>query len=170
MAVFPWPARIHVSALYLLPKIVFTGDLMADKKLLELLNRALGMEYQAIIQYRTHAELIDGQDYEPIVARLKEIAGDEEKHAEMLRERIAMLGGIPETVPAKVTIAEGIAPVLKVNLQAEKDAYSIYTEILPLCKGNEILHHAIRHIMRDEQEHNEELSQLLGIKGEIKYE
>lgn len=142
---------------------------MADKKLMELLNKALSMEYQAIIQYRTHAELIDGQDYEPIVERLKEIAGDEEKHAEMLRERISMLGGVPETVPQKVGIAQEIKPVLKMNLQAEKDAYSIYTEILPLCRGNEILHHAIRHIMKDEQEHNEELSQLLGIRGEIKY-
>ena len=142
---------------------------MADKELMKLLNKALAMEYQAIIQYQTHAELIDGENSEPIVARLKEIAGDEEKHAGMLRERIATLGGVPETVPAKVTIADEIKPVLKVNLQAEKDAYSIYAEILPLCKGNEILHHAIRHIMKDEQEHNEELSQLLGIKGEIKY-
>jgi bacterioferritin len=142
---------------------------MADKKLMKLLNKALAMEYQAIIQYRTHAELIDGQDYEPIVARLKEIAGDEEKHAEMLRERISMLGGVPETKPEKVILADKTKAVLKVNLKAEKDAYSIYTKILPLCKGNEILHHAIRHIMKDEQEHNEELSQLLGIRGEIKY-
>jgi bacterioferritin len=142
---------------------------MADKKLLKLLNKALAMEYQAIIQYRTHAELIDGIDYEPIVARLKEIAGDEEKHADLLRERIAMLGGIPETKPEKVGISQEIKPVLKMNLKAEKDAYSIYQKILPLCKGNEILHHAIRHIMKDEQEHNEELSQLLGIRGEIKY-
>jgi len=74
---------------------------MADKKLIDLLNKALSMEYQAIIQYRTHAELIVGEDYEPIKARLLETAADEEKHAERLRVRISMLGGIPETVPRR---------------------------------------------------------------------
>ena len=142
---------------------------MADKKLLELLNKALSMEYQAIIQYRTHAEMIAGQDYEPIVARLNEIASDEEKHAAKLRERIAMLGGTPETVPAKVTLADEIPAVLKINLGAEREATAIYRQILPLCKGNEILEHAIRHILMEEQEHTEEISQLLGVKDEIKY-
>jgi len=143
---------------------------MADQKLIDLLNKALSMEYQAIIQYKTHAEMIAGQDYEPIVARLKEIAGDEEKHAEKLRTRIAMLGGTPETVPAKVTLADEIPQVLKINIGAEREAVEIYRQILPLCKGNEILEHAIRHILIEEEEHTEEIAQLLGIKGEIKYE
>ena len=143
---------------------------MADKKLLELLNKALSMEYQAIIQYRTHAELIVGEDYEPIKARLLEIAGDEEKHAQRLRERISMLGGVPETVPQKVGISDEIQPVLKMNLQAEKDAIAIYRQILPLCRGIEILEHAIRHNLMDEMEHTEEISQLIGVKGEIKYQ
>ena len=143
---------------------------MADEKLLELLNKALSMEYQAIIQYRTHAELIAGEDYEPIKARLLEIAGDEEKHAERLRVRIAALGGVPETVPQKVGISDEIQPVLKMNLQAEKDAIAIYRQILPLCKDNEILMHAIRHNLMDEMEHTEEISQLMGVKGEIKYQ
>ncbi len=143
---------------------------MADKKLLELLNKALSMEYQAIIQYQTHAELIAGEDYEPVRARLLEIAGDEQKHAERLRERISMLGGVPETVPQKVGIADEIQPVLKMNLQAEKDAIAIYRQILPLCRDNTLLEHAIRHNLMDEQEHTEEISQLMGVKGEIKYQ
>jgi len=142
---------------------------MADAKLLELLNKALAMEYQAIIQYRTHAELIAGETYEPIAARLKEIAGDEEKHADLLRVRISMLGGTPATVPTKVTLADKIEPVLKIDLAAEREAIAIYRQILPLCKGNEILEHAIRHILIDEEEHTEEFSQLLGVQGEIKY-
>jgi bacterioferritin len=143
---------------------------MADKKLIELMNKALSMEYQAIIQYQTQAELIAAEDYEPIKARLLEVAGDEEKHAKMLRERISMLGGTPGTIPAKVGLSDDIPAVLKMDVQAEKDAVAIYRQILPMCVGNEILHHAIRHILMEEQEHTEEFSQLLGIKGEIKYE
>ncbi len=45
----------------------------------------------------------------------------------------------------------------------------IYRKILPLCRGNEILEHAVRHILIDEQEHTEELSQLLGVTGAIDY-
>jgi len=143
---------------------------MADKKLIDLLNKALSMEYQAIIQYSTQAELIAAEDYEPVKARLLEVAGDEEKHAKMLRERISMLGGTPETVPAKVGLSDDIPAVLKMDVKAEMEAIAIYRQILPMCAGNEILHHAIRHILKDEQEHTEEFSQLLGIKGEIKYQ
>jgi len=142
---------------------------MADKKLIELLNRALMMEYQAAIQYRTHAELIAGQDYEPIAARLKDIAGDEDKHAATLRERISFLGATPAVVPTRVAVTDKIVPSLKVNLAAERDAIKIYRQIWPMCKGNEILEHAVRHILMEEQEHVEELSQLLGVQTEIKY-
>ncbi|MEM3031028.1 MAG: ferritin-like domain-containing protein [Candidatus Micrarchaeia archaeon] len=143
---------------------------MADAKLIELLNKALAMEYQAIIQYRTHAELIAGETYEPVAARLKEVAGDEEKHADILRVRISMLGAVPATVPEKVVVADKIPEVLKVNIKAEREAIAVYRQILPLCRGNEILEHAIRHILIDEEEHTEEFSQLLGVQGEIKYQ
>lgn len=142
---------------------------MADKKLIDLMNKALSMEYQAIIQYKTHAELICGQDFEPIAERLNEIAGDEEKHAATLRTRITKLGGIPITIPAKVTVSDQIPAVLKINLGAEREATAIYRKILPLCRGNEILEHAIRHILMEEEEHTEELSELIGVNGEIKY-
>jgi bacterioferritin len=140
---------------------------MADKKLLTLLNKALAMEYQAVIQYQTHASLIDGLESEPVVARLKELAGDEEKHADMLRGRISALGGTPETKPEKVKVSDKINPVLKINLGAERDAIAIYKKILPMCKGNPKLEHEIRHILMDEQEHVEEISQLLGVA--VKY-
>ena len=140
---------------------------MADKKLLKLLNKALAMEYQAIIQYQTHAVLIDGLESEPVVARLKELASDEEKHADMLRERIAALGGTPETKPEKVTLSDKTNPVLKINLGAEREAIAIYKKIHPMCKGNPKLEHEIRHILMDEMEHVEEISQLLAIA--VKY-
>lgn len=143
---------------------------MADKKLVDLLNKALTMEYQAAIQYRTHAELIAGQDYEPIAARLKEIAGDEDKHAEKLRTRIAMLGAVPATVPAKVSVSDEIPAVLKINVAGEREAIAIYREILPLCRSNVLLEHEIRHILMEEMEHTEEIEQLRGVKTEIKYE
>ena len=59
------------------------------------LNKALEVEYSAIIMYLHHAEFVTGLNAEPIIERLKEIASDEEKHRDMIRERIVVLGGVP---------------------------------------------------------------------------
>ena len=46
---------------------------MAKEKLVKLLNEALELEHQAMIQYLSHAETVDGLNSEPIIARLKEL-------------------------------------------------------------------------------------------------
>ncbi|MCJ7769749.1 MAG: hypothetical protein MUO92_04695 [Dehalococcoidales bacterium] len=69
---------------------------MAKEKLIEMLNKALGMEHAAKIQYLSHAEIVDGINAEPIIARLKELANDEKSHEDTFREMIgAYLGGVP---------------------------------------------------------------------------
>ena len=50
---------------------------MAKEELVNMLNKALEMEHQAMIQYLSHAELVDGLGSEPIIERLKEIADDD---------------------------------------------------------------------------------------------
>lgn len=62
------------------------GGEMADvrKELIGMLNHALELEYSARIQYLAHAEAIKGLGAEPIIERLKEIAGDEFKHEEQI--------------------------------------------------------------------------------------
>jgi bacterioferritin (cytochrome b1) len=53
-----------------------------------MLNKALELEHAARIQYLAHAELVAGLNAEPIIERLKEIAGDEEKHEQKFRTLI----------------------------------------------------------------------------------
>lgn len=146
---------------------------MAKEELLNMLNEALALEHAARIQYLTHAEIVDGLNAEPIIARLKEIAEDEKKHEEMFREIIGnYLGGTPSMKMAETHSAATINEILTVNLKDEMHAVDVYMGILK--KVNEMkeelkyeifqIEHKIRHIIMDEQEHIAELKLLLAKK------
>ena len=146
---------------------------MADikKELAGMLNRALELEHAARIQYLAHAELITGLDAEPIIARLKEIASDEDKHEEVFRKLIGdYLDGEPVMNLAETHRAKDTKEILKINLKGEKDAIDFYKEVYRKVTDNktelpyefETLEHEIRHVIIDEQEHVAELSLLLG--------
>lgn len=145
---------------------------MSKEELVKMLNQALEMEHQAMIQYLSHAELVDGLNSEPIIERLKEIADDERKHAELLREVIgSYLGGVPSMEMAKAHPAKSIEEILKTNLADEKEAVDVYLKILNAARDmkDELkyeyfqVEHSVRHIIQDEQEHISELKTLLGL-------
>ena len=141
---------------------------MSKEEVIKELNKALEIEHSAIIMYLHHAEFVKGLDAEPIIARLKEIASDEEKHRDILRERIVVLGGVPSTKLSDIKIkhSDDIKEMLKDELKEEKEAVLLYREILSMVKDmedNETLHHEIYHLITGEQEHVEELQRLLKI-------
>ncbi len=140
-------------------------------ELVALLNRALEMEHASCIQYLAHAEMIKGPNAEPIIERLKEIAADEQKHQDMLRNLIGgYLGGEPSMSLDKTYGGKDTVEILEVNLKGEKEAIDYYKPIYQKLVENkkdlpyefETLEHEIRHIIIDEQEHVVELSTLLG--------
>ncbi|OGC32889.1 hypothetical protein A2311_00070 [candidate division WOR-1 bacterium RIFOXYB2_FULL_48_7] len=142
------------------------------EELLKMLNHALELEHAARIQYLAHAELIKGETSEKLIERLKEIAGDEEKHEGIFRELIgSYLGGEPVMTLAPTHRAQGTKPILEINLKGEKEAIDFYKQIYQKVTDNkkelqyefETLEHQIRHVIIDEQEHVTELSLLLGI-------
>ena len=145
----------------------------SKKEIIKLLNQALKLEQAARIQYLSHAELVDGLNSEPIIARLQELAGDEKEHEEKFRKLIGdFLGGEPTMEIAQTHSAQSIEEILRVNLRGEKEAVDIYMEILAKIKEEKdnlpyeflTLEHEVRHIIMDEQEHITELKNLLGEK------
>jgi len=146
---------------------------MSKEELLRMLNHALELEHAAYVQYLSHAELVDGENAEPIIERLKEIAGDEKNHQDKFRSLIGMLGGVPSMKIAETHPAKTIREILEQNLKDEKEAVDTYRKIHETVvkergKGyyDMILEHEIRHIIMDEQEHITELELLLGRSGE----
>ncbi len=144
---------------------------MAKEELAKLLNQALELEHGARIQYLSHAEIVDGPDAEAIIARLKEIAGDERNHEDTFRELIgSYLDGVPSRGMAPTQAARTVEEILEVNIAAEKHAVDVYLGILKEIdemKGELKyeyfqLEHGVRHVTQEEQEHIAELKLLLG--------
>ncbi|MFN3550652.1 MAG: ferritin-like domain-containing protein [Endomicrobiia bacterium] len=142
------------------------------KELIDMLNRAVELEYAARIQYLAHAEKVKGLNSEPIIERLKEIANDELKHEEMFRNLVCnYLSGEVSMELEKTYEANDVKQILEVNLKGEKEAIDYYKQIYKKVVDSkqelqyefETLEHEIRHIIIDEQEHVVELSNLLGI-------
>ncbi len=136
---------------------------MDTKKIIEGLNRMLEQEHACAIRYATHAVVITGPYAESVSARLKEIAGDEREHAEILRGRITALGGTPSMQVSGEDLkpASTLTEILRINIAEEQVAIRGYTEILrELDPTNVILFQTVRDIIRDEQEHLEELQTL----------
>ena len=136
---------------------------MDDKQLIESLNRMLAQEHACAIRYATHAAIISGPYSETVAARFSEIAGDEVLHAEQLRNRILALGGTPTMDVSRDDLkqATSLDDILAVNIDEEKAAIRDYSTILEgVAPTNAIMYQTILDIIRDEQEHLEELEAL----------
>lgn len=136
------------------------------KGMIAALNNALAQEHACTIRYSTHAALVTGPAAEQVATRLKEIASDEREHAAALRQRIIALGGTPTMAIAErdLIAATTLPQILKVNIEEEKVAIEMYRAILKAVPHDEgtILYETIEGILKDEQEHLEELERLAG--------
>lgn len=134
-----------------------------QKSMIEYLNLMLTQEHACAIRYATHAAVVAGPYAESVRARLKEISDDEWNHASILRDRIIALGGKPSMGLNKEDLKyeTSLEKILQVNINEEKRAIQDYAGILKqVSPGNSILFLAIQDIIRDEQEHLEELEAL----------
>ncbi|MFZ7127362.1 MAG: bacterioferritin [Desulfobacterales bacterium] len=107
------------------------------KKVVEVLNQARAMELQAIGQYMNQHYNLDDMDYGELAAKIKLIAIDEMRHAEMFAERIKELGGEPTTDLAEPVVkgqkVEGIFPF---DSKLEDDTIDVYNGFLQVCREN----------------------------------
>jgi bacterioferritin len=136
---------------------------LSKTDLVNRLNDMLRQEHACAIRYATHAAVIEGPYSETVSARLQEISGDEVLHAEQLRDRILALGGTPtmEVSADDLKPASTLQEILAINIDEEKIAIREYTGILEgVSPGNVILFQTLQEIIRDEQEHLEELEAL----------
>lgn len=107
------------------------------KKVIEVLNKARAMELHAIHQYMNQHYNLDDMDYGELAGKIKLIAIDEMRHAEMFAERAKELGGEPvaghdETV-AKGQKVEGIYPF---DAALEDNTIDVYNQFLLVCRDN----------------------------------
>jgi bacterioferritin len=107
------------------------------KKIIEVLNKARSMELRAIIQYMNQHYNLDDMDYGDMAAKVKLIAIDEMRHAEMFAERIKELDGEPTTEPAgKTEKGQKVQAVFSFDAKLEDDTIDAYNQFLLVCREN----------------------------------
>ena len=134
------------------------------KKLIELLNMDLELEYSAAIQYIQHSAVMSGAQFGDIIKELKVHANEEIGHALILADQIAFLGGTPVVDVGKIYVSEENVKMLEQDLAGEEDAisrYKVRIEQAEALKEFALAKH-LRDILATEQEHAMDLQQALG--------
>jgi len=107
------------------------------KKVIEVLNKARSMELQAIHQYMNQHYNLADMDYGDLAAKLKLIAIDEMRHAEMFAERIKELTGEPTAdLAGKVEKGQKVEVIFPFDAHLEDDTMDIYNQFLLVCREN----------------------------------
>lgn len=106
-------------------------------KVIEALNKARSMELQAITQYMNQHYNLDNMDYGDLAAKVKLIAIDEMRHAEMFAERIKELDGEPTIEPAaKAQKGQQVQAVFSFDANLEDNTIDVYNQFLSACREN----------------------------------
>jgi bacterioferritin len=143
------------------------GDKMANIKkaeLIKLLNRDLGLEYTACVQYTQHQGVLKGAMYQNIQKELIIHAQEELAHATILANQIDYLGGFPVVEMPLPKTSKNNIEMLKQDLEGENDAIARYIVRIKQAEELNLYHLAqqLRNILIVEQEHAMDLKQALG--------
>jgi bacterioferritin len=107
------------------------------EEVIKVLNQARAMELHAISQYMNQHYNLDDMDYGELAGKIKLIAIDEMRHAEMFAERIKELGGEPTSELAdKVTRGQEVDGVFPFDSKLEDDTIDAYNDFLEICRKN----------------------------------
>lgn len=106
-------------------------------KVVEALNNARSRELHAIYQYMNQHYNLDDMDYGDLAAKIKLIAIDEMRHAEMFAERIKELDGEPTAEPSQKTVAgQPVEKVFPFDSGLESTTIEVYNQLAQTCRAN----------------------------------
>jgi bacterioferritin len=127
--------------------------------LIDGLNEDLANEYASVIQYRTFASTLRGPHRLTLRSLFEAEVPDELRHAGILADYIAALGGTPTTSPAEVETADSPLDMLRAAYEAELQAITRYVE--RRSQAEEAGEHGIAvtldDIIEDETRHRDEM-------------
>jgi bacterioferritin len=107
------------------------------KMVIEVLNKARAMELHGIHQYMNQHYNLDNMDYGELAAKMKLIAIDEMRHAEMFAERVKEIGGEPVSEHgAKVQKGQPVEQVFSFDAKLEDNTIDVYNQFAAVCREN----------------------------------
>jgi len=138
--------------------------------IVKLLNDSLATELVCILRYKRHHYTAKGLASPAVAEEFMVHANEETEHADMLAERIVQLGGEPDFSPstllershADYDASKDLKSMIRANLVAERVAIEAYSQMVKLVGDKDsTTRRLLEHILSQEQEHAEELSDWL---------
>jgi len=138
----------------------------AVEELVKALNEDLAREYQAIIAYTVYSNVLSGAQWMNIAAELKLHAAQELQHALILADQIDYLGGMPTATPKEVKLTRKAEEMIRFDLDNETETILNYRRRVKQAEalGHYALAEQLRTIISQEQEHQHDLANALGIE------
>ena len=135
------------------------------EQLVKFLNEDLSREYQAVIAYTVYSQILKGAAYTDIARELEKHAGEELAHAIQIAKQIDYLGGTPTVVAKAVKLSEKAEDLLRFDLENERETIANYRLRIRQAETLEeyALSETLRKIIAQEQEHEIDLADALGI-------
>jgi len=139
-------------------------------QIVSLLNDALATELVCILRYKRHHFTATGLASPAVAEEFMVHAQEETAHADLLAERISQLGGEPDFNPttllqrshAEYDASTDLQSMIRANLIAERVAIESYRQMIEIVRDIDPTTRGIlEQILKDEEEHADELSDWL---------
>ena len=136
------------------------------EKIIAGLNGDLAREYKAIIQYVVFSASLKGAEYNDIADQLKQHASQELGHALEVARQIDYLGGNRTVTGKQPEFSEDSRTMLEIDLRDEQITIENYRQRIQEAEGAHefALSEVLRKIIAQEQDHEIDLKDALGIR------
>ncbi len=122
------------------------------------LNIILKNELTAINQYFLHARMLQHMGYAKFAAQEYEESIDEMKHADLIMQRIFMLGGLPNLQDmGRLRIGENPIEIINCDYAMEQDVYRDLMAAHKVCENDPTSSTLVEQILASEEKHIEDL-------------
>jgi bacterioferritin len=145
----------------------YEGDIKVS---LQLLQEALATEIVCVLRYKSHFYKADGIHAQSVALEFNEHAAEEQRHAEMISERIKQLGGEPNWNPegllgrshSEFRGGDTLVDLIREDLIAERIAVDSYREMIDYFGTKDSTsRRMLEEILAKEEEHAQDLADLL---------
>jgi bacterioferritin len=139
-------------------------------KVYEVLNAALASEIICVLRYKQHYYMTTSIHQDQLQKLFKEHWMDEEKHLELIADRIKQLGGVPNLDPNGISArafshfesGHTLADLLREDLLAERVVIKIYGDIVTFFgEADPVSRRMFEGILKDEEDHADEIADIL---------
>jgi len=127
-----------------------------DAQVIAFLNAQLKNELTAINQYFLHARMLRSWGFDRMAKHEYEESIEEMKHADLLIERVLMIGGLPNLQDlGKLMIGESAIETLHCDLKAETTSQTLLKEAVAHCESvrDYVSRELFEKILEDTEEH-----------------